>query len=370
MNEQIGNLSGLQNQINANGLDVLIATTPENFTYTTSVVSWSQRLTGRLAMAILPKQGDPAILVAEQERTYVLEQSWIQDVKPYVAMGSSPITSLSDLLNEMGLGAGRIGVEISSFQTGVYQELISALPEAELIDCGPIFKSLREVKTEAEVELLRSGAIATERALMATYTTIRPGDRERSIVGRLAGNMVQNGADLPGFLFLTTGANTGHAHPSPSEHLVQIGDLVKSDCGAYFSGYLSDIARTGVVGIPSSAQKVLYEQLYGVHRRTLESIGPGVPANEVFRVASQAYQEADIPFPFSFAGHGIGLSVHEGPILSAQDSTPLAPNMVFSVETRIRQPGWGYHIEDMLRITDSGIELWTDLMNTSTLMEL
>ena len=207
MKQMMGNLNGLQEQIDSTNLDVLIATTPQNFTYTTSSVVWTQR-TGRLAMAVLPRKEDPSILVAAQEQSYVEEQSWIKDVTSYVAHGPSPILALRDLLNERGLSTGRIGMEINSFPTEMHRELVETLPEAELVDCGPIFRNLRTIKTETEIETLRSGAIATERALMATYATIRAGDRERSVIGRLAGNMLQNGADLPAFLFLTIGKNT------------------------------------------------------------------------------------------------------------------------------------------------------------------
>ena len=365
-----GNLKGLHEGILASDLDCVIVTSPENFTYTTDTVVWTQKM-GRLAMAIIPREGTPSILVAEQEKGYVSEQSWIQEVRSYVAHGPSPLNSLKEILAEKGLTTGRIGVEMSSFRVSEYTELTATLPEAELVDCRPIFDKLRIIKTPEELSLLKFGAIATERALLATYATIRPGDRERSVAGRLAGNMLQNGADLPAFLFLTIGANTGHAHSSPTEHLACLGDLVKSDVGAYFSGYFSDVARTAILGDASAEQRSLYERLYEVHSETLASMGPGVPAKDVFRIASEGYERAKIPFPFSFAGHGIGLNAHEGPLLGADDHTILAPNMVLAVETRVRWPGQaGYHIEDMLCITENGIEVWTQAMDTRTLMEM
>ena len=111
-----------------------------------------------------------------------------------------------------------------------------------------LFSKVRMIKTPAELEVLTQGAVATEHALMATYATINPGEAERSLVARLGGNILQSGAELPAFLYLTVGPNTGHAHPDPTPLQVSYGDLIKTDCGGYFSGYYSDIGRTAVVG--------------------------------------------------------------------------------------------------------------------------
>ncbi|MCI0830962.1 MAG: M24 family metallopeptidase, partial [Chloroflexi bacterium] len=98
---------------------------------------------------------------------------------------------------------------------------------------------------------------------------------------------------------------------------------------------------------------------------------PGVPASEVFRQNVEFYKEVDIEFNLPFAGHGLGLYIHEKPMLAAMDDTPLAPNMVFAVETRVRWPGvQGFHIEDLVVIRGDGPEIITKFMDTSRLLEL
>jgi Xaa-Pro aminopeptidase len=227
------------------------------------------------------------------------------------------------------------------------------------------------VKTPAEVEVLTRAAVATEHALMATYATVRPGEAERDLVARLGANILQAGADTPAFLYLTVGPNTGYAHPNPTGQLVEFGDLIKSDCGGFFSGYYSDIGRTAVVGKASPERRLVYQRLMEVHRSTIAAMRPGTPASEVYRVAVEGYKQAGIPFGLPFAGHGVGLYIHEIPMLSAGDDTPMEPNMVFSVETRVRWPGKeGYHVEDVVVIRDNGPEVVTTFMDTAELMEL
>ena len=206
---------------------------------------------------------------------------------------------------------------------------------------------------------------------MATYSTGRPGDKERDLVGRVGSNILQSGAELPSFLFFTIGSNTGYAHPDPTDIELQPNDVLKADVGGWYSGYFSDIGRTVVVGKATDDQHSIYNRLAEVHRKTIAVMKPGVPANEVYRQNVAFYKEADIEFNLPFAGHGLGLYNHEMPMLAEYDDTPLVPNMAFAVETRVRWPGvQGFHIEDLVVIREDGPEIITKFMDTSRLMEL
>ena len=382
MPELLGNLDAVKKGIADHGLDALVAISPENVPYTAGVIVTTQRvLRDRLAIVVMPSEGEATFLVAGQEVGYVTGRTWIEDVRSYLALdgpvegppvqGASPIQALVDVLKEKGLTAGRVGIEINYLTVPFHRELVEALPELELAPCEGLLERARMIKTPAELELMTRAAVATERALMAAYMTIQPGARERGIVGHLAGNLLQAGADMPGGLFLRVGPNTGYAHPLAEDYVAQPGDLATSDVGASFSGYVSDVARTAVIGKASDHQRSIYDRLVEVHRRTIEAMAPGVPASEVFQAAVREYDRVKIPFPMAFAGHGIGLHVHEKPLLSAHEHTPLQPGMVFAVETRVRWPEKeGYHIEDFVIISEEGPEVITTVMDTSRLMEI
>lgn len=372
MNEILGDLDSLRSAIDNSEFDAIIAMSPENAPYTSGVGIWSQKvIRDRLALVVWPRDGEPTLIVATNEEGYVREKSWIPDVRAYRQHVDSPIKLLSDVLQEKGLAAGRIGFEPAYLTTDYYLELLSTMPEAKFESCERILQSVRMIKTDAEIELLTHAATATERALMATYSTARPGEKECDLVARLGANILQAGADLPSFLFLTVGPNSGYAHPDPTDIEIQPNDVIKADCGGWFSGYFSDIGRTVVVGKATDEQHSIYNRLAEVHRRTIATMMPGIPGNEVYRNNVKFYKEADIEFSLPFAGHGLGLYIHEMPMLAAYDDTPLAPNMAFAVETRVRWPGvQGFHIEDLVIIREDGPEIITKFMDTSRLLEL
>ena len=372
MNEIIGNLDSLRTAMDDSEFDAIIAMSPENVPYTSGVGIWSQKvIRDRLALVVWPKDGEPTLIVATNEEGYVKEKSWITDVRAYSQHAESPIKLLSLVLQEKGLGAARIGFEPAYLTTDYYLELLDTMPEAKFESCEPILQKVRMVKTDAEIDLLCRAATSTERALMATYSTARPGDKERDLVGRVGSNILQSGAELPSFLFFTIGSNTGYAHPDPTDIELQPNDVLKADVGGWYSGYFSDIGRTVVVGKATDDQHSIYNRLAEVHRRTIAVMKPGVPANEVYRQNVAFYNEADIEFNLPFAGHGLGLYIHEMPMLAEYDGTPLVPNMAFAVETRVRWPGvQGFHIEDLVVIREDGPEIITKFMDTSRLMEL
>ena len=372
MNEILGNLDSLRSAMDTGEFDAIIAMSPENVPYTSGVGIWSQKvIRDRLALVVWPREGDPTLIVATNEEGYVKEKSWISDVRGYRQHADTPIKLLSDVLQEKGLSSGRIGFEPAYLTTDYYLELLETMPEAEFKSCEPMLQRVRMIKTDIEIDILSRGAMATERALMATYSTSRPGEKERDLVARLGANIMQAGAELPSFLFFTVGPNSGYAHPDPTDIELQPNDILKADCGGWFNGYFSDIGRTVVVGKATDEQHSIYNRLAEVHRKTIATMQCGVNANEVYRQNVEFYKEADIEFSLPFAGHGLGLYIHEMPMLAAYDDTPLAPNMVFAVETRVRWPGvQGFHIEDLVVIREEGPEIITTFMDTSRLLEL
>ena len=364
----LGDIKGLRTAIEESPFDAVVAVSPENVRYAGDVYIGTQiSVRDRLAMILWPKGREPIFLVGDIEEGYVREVSWIEDVRIYVEFKTSPIELLANVLGELGLEKGRIGIELEYLFAYYYQELRERLPGLKIEKCEE-FERTRMVKTQGEKDLLARAARATEKALLATYATIQPGETEKSMANRLASNIMHCGADKVKFLYINGGPNTGFPHMQPSDYAVKRGDIIKTDCGGVFTEYISDIARTAVVGKPSADQRSIYQRLMEVHRGTIDKLRPGNKPSDVFNTAVELYRKVDIPFKLPHCGHSVGIGGHEKPILNPFDHTILKPNMMFYVETRVRWPGKeGYHIEDLIQVTEKDPVVHTTFFDNAEL---
>ena len=130
---------------------------------------------------------------------------------------------------------------------------------------------------------------------------------------------------------------------------------LKADICAFYKQYLSNVGRTAKVGKPSDDDLSIWKRLREIHHALVDMLRPGSTGRELFEAATRLHAERDIPFPFAHAGHGIGLTVHERPMIAPFEDIPYEVGMVSTVETRVR---WinkvGYHIEDLIQITEDG----------------
>lgn len=370
MNEPIGNLTRLRSLLEASEFDAVIALSPENFPFTAGCFVWTQSsIRDRLALTVWAKgEPEPVIIVCEVEEPQVRADSWATDIRSYVEFHESPMERVAEVLHEKGVEDGRLGIEMKYVSAAYFEDLQTRVPGAEFAPCEDLFYGARMVKTPAEIALLTQAARATEKALLATYATIEAGETEKSMANRLAASMRHCGLDRVEFLYINAGPNTGYPHQDATQYQAKVGDVVKSDVGGLLHGYPSDVARTAVIGQPTANQRSIYDRLVEIHAETIEMARPGNRACDLYNRAKEGYAKRDIPFSLPHAGHGIGLEGHERPLLTALDTTEFEPNMVICVETRVR---WvqkeGYHIEDLIQITDEGPKILTTYFDSGEL---
>jgi Xaa-Pro aminopeptidase len=165
--------------------------------------------------------------------------------------------------------------------------------------------------------------------------------------------MLLCGADEPDFLFLACGPNAGVAHPPPTDYRLKPGDTIKTDCGAIFSGYRSDIARTAVVGPPSDEQRRTWDALIKTQIDSIALMRAGNRGADVYNGTKAAAEKHGLLWMMPHQGHGVGVATHERPMLQPFEEWELQPNMMFCVETRVRWAGkTGYNVEDLVQVTD------------------
>lgn len=251
------------------------------------------------------------------------------------------------------LGVKKLGFEEEHLTYSTYKAYDKAI-DAELVPVSGLVEKLRLIKTDAEIKILKEAADIADAAFKHILDFIRPGKTELEVANELEFFMRKAGAASSSFdTIVASGIRSALPHGVASDKVIERGDFVTLDFGAYYRGYVSDITRTVAVGEPDAKLKKIYEIVLEAQTRGLEGFKPGMTGKEADAltrdyITKQGYGEY---FGHS-TGHGIGLEIHEGPALSFRSDIVLEPGMVVTCEPGIYIPGLGgVRIEDDTRIT-------------------
>ncbi|MEH7335463.1 aminopeptidase P family protein [Neobacillus drentensis] len=259
------------------------------------------------------------------------------------------------------LGIKKLGIEedyltYSSFK--VYDKEV----EAELVPVSGVVEKLRLIKTDAEIKILKEAADIADAAFKHILDFIRPGKTELEVSNELEFFMRKAGATSSSFdTIVASGHRSALPHGVASDKVIENGDMVTLDYGAYYKGYVSDITRTVAVGEPDSKLKEIYNIVLESQLRGMDGIKPGITGKEADALTRDYITEKGYGEYFGHStGHGIGLEVHEGPGLSSKSDLVLEPGMVVTCEPGIYIPGLGgVRIEDDTLITKNHNEALT-----------
>jgi Xaa-Pro aminopeptidase len=222
---------------------------------------------------------------------------------------------------------------------------------------GRKIEKLRTVKDQSELELLATACRITAQALADALPQIRPGLSERSLASLLDYRMTQLGADRPAFdTIVASGPNGAIPHHAPTDRPLRRGDLVTMDFGARYGGYHADMTRTVAVGKPSGWQRDIYDLVAKAQRAGIEAVEVGAETGAVDAAARNVIEAAGHAGHFQHGlGHGVGLEIHEAPMLGYGRTGKLEDRVPVTVEPGVYLPGeGGVRIEDVLVVTAGG----------------
>lgn len=355
-------------------LDAIIARSGRNVAYLTGMrfpgtLGRLQDFTyaPRAVLALWPRQGEPALIASAIAAGLARRLSWVDDVRVYTEYQESPYAMVADVLRERGLPGARIGVEYRELGALHWNELAAALPDAELIDCTDALEAARNIKTPAEIEILRRAAQIQDEAHADVFSTARPGDTERDLHSRMVAAMLERGAESAhGMLQASTNRVTyGGEGNTP----IESGVAVRTDYVCYADGYAANLSRMAVMGKATVAQRERYATLLDVHRDVIATkLRPGVEAGEVYAYARERLEAAGSSVVAGLVGHSLGVWWHqEEPMLVPGETRVLRPGMVVCLEP-ILDGFW--HLQDEILITEGDPEIISTHFDTSTLYEM
>lgn len=384
------NLSDARNLMIRNELDGLIVSTPENFYYVTGCYPKSlyTRASGMETVVIPTDESkEPAVIISEHDaesfrnmipfgdiRTY---ETWIyfekegvpQQPKDFKPEQYNPMVAIAQALKDKGLTRRRIGIEENLISASTYNKIKGGLTDAILVNATTLFYEMRSVKDTSELEKFREAIKITEKATAAALARAREGTTDRDLAREYKKTASALGAWLAGHcghVNFSSGPDSGAAHvagPFP-ESTLRTGDIMRLDVGVYYDGVMTDIARAYSVGEPSPRLIKWHETIVRANRKIVENIKPGVRFCDLFRIGLETVREVYPQYIRGHLGHSIsiGPNPEEPPFISPKESREVEPRMVLCIEVPFYIVGFGgINIEDMVIVTDDGIEELTHL---------
>lgn len=259
------------------------------------------------------------------------------------------------------LAAGRdcrtLAYEAQQMTVEQYSALASQPGGPRLMPLGHLVEELRMVKDQTELTLLTRACSLTDEAFAALLGAIEPGRTERELAIVLERAMVDLGADAPAFdTIVASGPHGAIPHHAPGGRVLQRGDLVVIDCGARYQGYHADMTRTVSLGPPEPWQREIYDVVAAAQLAGLAAARPGAEAGLVDAAARSVIEAAGHGDHFGHGlGHGVGLEVHEAPMLGPGRTGKLAELVPVTVEPGIYLPGkGGVRVEDTVVVRAAG----------------
>jgi len=224
-----------------------------------------------------------------------------------------------------------------------------------------IIESARSIKDKSEVAAIGAAARIAAQALRQTFAHIKPGITENELAGRLDFQIRKAAATNSFETIVAFGPNASRPHhQQPTSRKLKKNDTVLIDFGVRFKGYCCDITRCFVVGRPNRFYKKVYNAVQQAQTAALKIIKAGVAAKKIDAAARRVIRKSGLPVYGHGTGHGLGLEVHEEPVISADSKAKLQPGMVFTIEPAVYIPGkLGIRIEDDVLVTETGSKILT-----------
>jgi Xaa-Pro aminopeptidase len=342
----------LQAVLAAGNADAALITSLVNVRYLTGLASSNAAL-------LVPADGQ-AVLATDSRYAQTAQRD-CPDLERLIRRAAE--SALAELASKRGLR--RLAFEAHEM-TVERCDALSSVGELEPRPLGRVVEDLRVVKDTAEIALLTRACAITAEAFDVVAPALRAGTTERELAVLIDRTMVDAGAEKPAFdTIVASGPNGAVPHHMPSGRAFARGDMITVDCGARYGGYHADMTRTVVLGTPADWQRDLYALAAAAQRAGIAAAEPGAAVADVDAAARDVITEAGHGEHFSHGlGHGVGLEIHEAPMLGHGRPGRLADRVPITVEPGIYLPGrGGIRIEDTLVVRPGAAR---DLLTTTT----
>lgn len=331
----------LRNKMSSLNLQGIIISNPVNIKY----------LTGLDAEGVL--------LITRKENIYITDGRYIEYVHstltPYDEIIVYDLNDVSlDDYESFFLFCENVGFEEHYITYAKYKEMVRKYKINNLVETEYIIEKQRMIKDEEELKNIKIACEITDNCFSYLVSYIKPGITEKQIANEIEEYFKQRTDGLAFDTIVASGENSSKPHAVPTERKIQNEDIITIDMGCKYNGYCSDMTRTIFVGKVPDYIKPVYDLVLKNQMQTLEEYKDGANIRIVSKLVLNDFKSHNFDFLHSL-GHGVGLEVHEPPIINHKVENALRENMVVTSEPGIYIAGkFGVRIEDTVHITKSG----------------
>jgi Xaa-Pro aminopeptidase len=283
---------------------------------------------------------------------------------PEANLPQRAVAEIKDLLAETGVAGLPVGVDFAEIST-LFELQRQGV---EVRDGQQVMLDARQIKSADEIALLSTAAAMVDGVYQEITDALKPGVRENEIVALANKRLYEMGSDDVESINAVSGERCNPHPHNFSDRMIRPGEQAFFDIMHSFNGYRTCYYRTFSVGSSTQAQRDAYARASEWMQAALDAIKPGVSTDQVARLWPTA-QDIGLPdektaFGLQF-GHGLGLALHERPIISRLSSLDapmeIQKDMVFAVETYCPATDGvsAARLEEEVVVVDDGVQIIT-----------
>jgi Xaa-Pro aminopeptidase len=324
------------------GLDALLLTTEPDVRYFTGFLTRFWESPTRPWFIVVPAKGDP-IAIIPAIGAHLMGQTWITDIQTWRApdYDDDGIGLLVETLSAVTPETAKIGVP-DQMETHVrmplcdLRRLKQTLKSREIVGDQAIVRSLRMVKTDAEIAKISMACNIAERAFTRVPEIAGVGVPLSKVFREFQALCLQEGADwVPYLAGAADQGGYGDVISPASDAPLLAGDVLMLDTGLVWDGYFCDFDRNFTVGTPSTAVQIAHDKLMNATQAAFAIAKPGATMADLFHAMNAVVNPGGAGSDAGRLGHGLGMQLTEWPSIIPVDNTLLVPGMVLTLEPGI-----------------------------------
>ena len=367
--EYFERIAKFQARIKAAGLDAcLVHGTESDFANVRYLTEYWP--TFEQAGVFVPAVGDAVLLIGPESWKYAVGRSVVSKIAMMLNYRESaepdyPGIQLATYPEVVKLAMGRrklrkLGLVGTAVMTKPTLDAVAAqLPGVEVVAADEVFRPLRWIKSENELNCHRKAFKVAEKAVQAMLNELKPGMTEFQAIGIAQREIYANGGEYEGHsLYCFGGDRTSNGISRPTAAKLRKNEIIQINIGARVGGYSSSIGLPVWFGKIPAKQLELVKFALRAHKYTIELMKAGADAAGIAKAYTDwGIREGWGDYMLYGPVHGLGIMETESPWIETTSKYKLKENMTYQIDTFFTGDGYGLRWERGCIVRKGGCEL-------------